>query len=124
MGRVFKVRIRRSDPGKQSSPRFHTYEVQADDRITVLELLKEIYKKHDGEISFRWSCGTGKCGACAVQVNGRRVLACKYVADAPELTLTIEPVRGHPVIRDLTVALEEHTGGSRIEEKSRQGGER
>ena len=122
MSMVFKVRIRRSDPGKPNSPRYHTYEVQADDRTTVLELLEEIYKRHDGEISYRWSCGTGKCGACAVQVNGRRALACRHVAEAPELT--IEPVRGHPVIRDLTVALDEYTGESGTEEEFRQGGER
>ena len=121
MGRAFKVRIRRTDPGKQNNPRYHTYEVEADERTTVLELLKEIYKRHDGEISFRWSCGTGKCGACAVQVNGRRTLACRHVAERPELT--IEPVRDHPLIRDLTVALEERSGGSTAGEKNRQGGE-
>jgi succinate dehydrogenase/fumarate reductase iron-sulfur protein len=122
MAAVFKVRIRRSDPGRRSNPTYHTYEVEADDRATVLELLKEIYKSHDGEVSFRWSCGTGKCGACVVRVNGRRTLACRHIAEAPELT--IEPVRDHPLIRDLTVALEESTGESRVKEESRQGGEK
>jgi succinate dehydrogenase/fumarate reductase iron-sulfur protein len=104
MGTVFKVRVRRYDPGKQKQPRYHTYEVEAEEKPTVLELLKKIYKEHDGEISFRWSCGTGKCGACAIQLNGRRTLACQHVAG--ELELTIEPVRDYSVIRDLTTAID------------------
>jgi len=122
MGTVFKIRIRRYDPGTQKQPRYHTYEIEADDKPTVLELLKEIYRKHDGEISYRWSCGTGKCGACAVQVNGRGTLACQHIVEEKELT--IEPVGGFPVIRDLTVALDQPARGSRARGENRQGGDR
>lgn len=107
MREIFKVRILRYDPATNERPRYQTHEVEADEKPTVLELLKEIYRKHDGEISFRWSCGTGKCGACSIQVNCRRTLACQHVSGDQELT--IEPVRDYPVIRDLTTALDQNT---------------
>jgi succinate dehydrogenase/fumarate reductase iron-sulfur protein len=122
MGTVFKVRILRFDPKRQDRPFYRSYEVQADEKPTVLELLKEIYRKHDGGISFRWSCGTGKCGACAIQLNGRRTLACQHVAVEQELT--IEPVKDCSVIRDLTTALDQTTRRSRVHGEPRQGGDR
>jgi succinate dehydrogenase/fumarate reductase iron-sulfur protein len=122
MGTVFRIRVRRYDPGTQKQPRYRSYDVEAEQRPTVLELLKEIYRRHDGGLSFRWSCGTGKCGACAVQVNGRRTLACQEIAGEKELT--IEPARGFLVIRDLTVALDKTVGASRADGDNGRGGER
>lgn len=105
MNRVYQVRIRRYDPTTQKGPRYQSYTIEGEERKTLLEMLKEVYSKYDGEISFRWSCGMGKCGICAVQANGRRTLACQHVVEEREVT--IEPVRDRPVIRDLTTALEQ-----------------
>jgi succinate dehydrogenase/fumarate reductase iron-sulfur protein len=105
MGRIYRVRIHRCDPAGPDQSFYRTYEVEAPEKVTVLELLEEIYRKHDGEISFRRSCGTGKCGACVVEVNGRRALACQKPAGERELT--VEPVGDCSVIRDLTTAVEQ-----------------
>ena len=105
MSRTFELRILRFDPGRPQKPRYRSYAVQAEQRSTVLQLLEKVRSEHDGELSFRCSCGTGKCGCCAVRVNGRRVLACLHMAHGP--TLTVEPVSGFTVIKDLMVALDE-----------------
>ncbi len=100
-GKYFTVRLFRFDPTADVEPEYRQFSLQQGPRITVLELLKEIYRNHDPELSFRWSCGLGKCGACAVRVNGLPVLACQTIVDNEDLT--IEPIAGLPVIKDLIV---------------------
>jgi fumarate reductase (CoM/CoB) subunit B len=97
----FTVRVYRFDPAVDAEGEYKRFRLDRGPRITVLELLKEIYRNHDPDLSFRWSCGLGKCGACAVRVNGRPVLACQTIVDNEDLT--IEPLAGLPVVKDLIV---------------------
>ena len=58
-------------------------------------------------MSFRRSCGGGVCGSDGVNINGRNSLACvTAIKDLPE-KVTIRPLPGMPVIRDLIVDLEQ-----------------
>ena len=52
-----------------------------------------------------WDCGccAGKCGACAMRVNGRPVLACKAFLGDGSYAVTLEPLSKFPLVRDLVV---------------------
>lgn len=52
------------------------YEVQADSRTTLLDLLRE----NLGLTGSKKGCDHGQCGACTVHVNGERVLSCLTLA--------------------------------------------
>ncbi len=67
---------------------------------TVLQALKEI-QKLDPTLGFRHSCGSGKCGACAMTINGKQQLACKTLLTKEDMT--VEPLKAFPVVKDLIV---------------------
>ena len=57
-----------------------------------------------GRIGWECSCLQSVCGACAMVVNGAPVLACEtFLRDLKGDTLTIEPLRKFPTVRDLIV---------------------
>ncbi|MDQ3643852.1 MAG: succinate dehydrogenase iron-sulfur subunit, partial [Actinomycetota bacterium] len=62
----------------------------------------------DGTLSFRRSCAHGVCGSDAMVINGANALACVVlVKDAGGGgAITVEPIRGLPVIKDLVVDME------------------
>jgi succinate dehydrogenase/fumarate reductase iron-sulfur protein len=74
---------------------------------TVLWWLKRIREEQDHSLTFTVSCGAGRCGACALTVNGKAVLACETALDAlvdrVPLHVRIEPLRHFPLVRDLMV---------------------
>ena len=53
----------------------------------------------------RWECGCacGKCGACAMRVNGLPTLACKAFLGPLGQTVTLEPLSKFPLVADLVV---------------------
>ena len=55
-------------------------------------------------IGWECSCLQGICGACAMVINGKPVLACEtFVRDIREKEIEIRPLRKFPVIHDLVV---------------------
>ncbi len=77
-----------------------TFALQATKAITLLSALYEIKSKHDPTLTFGAGCRSGVCGSCAMLVNGKEQLACSYTYQDNDL---IEPLRYHPVLRDLKV---------------------
>ena len=73
--------------------------------LDVLELLKE----GDATVSYRRSCREGVCGSDGMNMNGKNGLACmtpiSEVVKSDKLTL--RPLPGLPVIRDLVVDMEQ-----------------
>ena len=60
--------------------------------------------RHTARIGWECSCMQGVCGACAMVVNGVPALACEtFVRDCAGDTITIQPLRKFPVVRDLIV---------------------
>lgn len=53
----------------------------------------------------RWECGCacGKCGACAMRVNGLPMLACKAFLGPLGHTVALEPLSKFPLVADLVV---------------------
>jgi succinate dehydrogenase / fumarate reductase iron-sulfur subunit len=81
----------------------------------LLNLLMYAKNYLDGTLTFRRSCAHGVCGSDAMRINGVNRLACKVLmrdllpkkekAGKP-LTISIEPIRGLPVEKDLVVDME------------------
>jgi fumarate reductase (CoM/CoB) subunit B len=96
------VRIYRYNPGSDDRPHYQHYQVRANDGARVLHVLQAIHDETDSSLSFRYCCGSGQCGSCAVRVNGQAVLACMEEARDG---MTVEPLE-LPVIKDLVVDME------------------
>src|SRR5229473_8239552 len=100
------VRIKRYDPEKDKKPYWADYRVEADPIDRLLDAMNTIKWTMDGSLTYRRSCAHGVCGSDAMRINGRNRLACKVlIKDLPE-RITIEPMLGFTVIKDLVVDLE------------------
>lgn len=101
------LKVFRFNPEQDKKPHFATYEVDADPTDRVLDLLEYVKGHIDGTLSFRRSCAHGVCGSDAMRVNGRNYLACKVlVQDLGTRTITVEPILGLSVIKDMIVDME------------------
>ena len=69
--------------------------------LDAILALKEI----DPTISVRRSCREGVCGSDAMNINGRNGLACITPLADLQQPITLRPLPGMPVIRDLVVDL-------------------
>lgn len=110
----FRVSVYHFDPQVDAAPYYSRYEVDMGDKVKVLDVLKHIYHNCDGELAFRSSCGIGKCGCCGVRVNGKPVLACREYTGKKDIL--IEPLANYPVIKDLIVDREGHSGDALLAE--------
>ena len=101
------VKVFRFNPEKDKKPHYETYKLTAEPTDRVLDLLEHIKGYYDGTLSFRRSCAHGICGSDAMRINGRNYLACKaLVKDLHSDKITVEPVLGLKVIKDLIVDME------------------
>ncbi|MEM1587260.1 MAG: succinate dehydrogenase iron-sulfur subunit [Candidatus Bathyarchaeia archaeon] len=104
--RIIEFRIKRYDPVTKKHYT-STYKVPVQKGETILDRLLYIKEKLDETLTFRYSCRMGICGSCAVNVNGRPMLACyTQVFDLKTETITVEPLSNLPVIKDLVVDIE------------------
>jgi len=79
----------------------------AEENELILDLLERVRGYHDGTLAFRRSCAHGICGSDAMRINGRNRLACKVLLkDLGTNQITVEPILGLPVIKDLIVDME------------------
>ena len=60
-------------------------------------------KAQDPSISFRRSCREGVCGSDAMNINGKNGLACLTNMNTLPGVITLKPLPGLPVVRDLIV---------------------
>ena len=100
------VRIKRFDPDRDAVPYWADYRVEADQDDRILDVLHFIKWYQDGTLSFRRSCAHGVCGSDAMVINGVNRLACKLLVEDTGTKITVEPIRGLPVIKDLVVDME------------------
>ena len=101
-----ELTIKRFDPEHDEGPHWETYRVQAEESDRVLDALHEVKWHQDGTLSFRRSCAHGVCGSDAMVINGANRLACTLLVSDVGERVTIEPIRGLPVIKDLVVDME------------------
>ncbi len=98
-----RMRIRRFNPEQDAKPQWRDYTVEAEPTDRVLDALHAVKWQHDGSLAFRRSCAHGVCGSDAMLINGKNRLACKLLIKDVKQPITIEPMRGFSVIKDLVV---------------------
>jgi succinate dehydrogenase / fumarate reductase iron-sulfur subunit len=100
------IKIFRYNPEKDKKPRYETYQLEAEATDRVLDLLEKVKGYKDGTLSFRRSCAHGVCGSDAMRINGTNKLACKALVNDVGTKITVEPILGLRVIKDLIVDME------------------
>lgn len=101
-----RFRIRRFDPERDRAPHWKEYDVPVEPTDRVLDGLHYIKWHIDGTLALRRSCAHGICGSDAMMIDGRNRLACKVLIRDVGSTVTVEPIRGMRVIKDLIVDME------------------
>ena len=101
-----KLKIRRFNPETDKKRWWGHYQAEVEPTDRVLDALHYVKWNVDGTLAFRRSCGHGVCGSDAMLINGRNRLACKVLIKEVGSNITIEPLLGLPVIKDLVVDME------------------
>ena len=95
--------VYRYNPDVDAKPYMREYDIPLEptDKMLLDALIR--LKAHDDTLAFRRSCREGVCGSDAMNINGRNGLAC--ITTVAELGdhVTLRPIPGLPVIRDLIV---------------------
>jgi len=102
-------RIFRYDPEKDEGTkgRVQEYKIEVQEGWTVLDALNYIKWNIDGSLTYRRACRHGICGSCGMTINGKSTLACEtQIKDLGTQVITVEPLRGFGVIKDLVVDME------------------
>ncbi|GBC82194.1 Succinate dehydrogenase iron-sulfur subunit [bacterium HR10] len=100
------MKIKRFNPERDRAPYWAEYEVEVEPVDRVLDALEYVKWHLDGTLTFRRSCAHGICGSDAMLINGRNRLACKVLVKDLGSPITVEPLRGFPVVKDLVVDME------------------
>ena len=108
--KIIKLSVYRFDPTMDKKPYMQSLdiEVPANKDLMVLDVL-HLAKEQEPSLSFRRSCREGVCGSDGMNINGKNGLAC--VTPGSEAVkkdkLTLRPMPGLPVIRDLIVDMKQ-----------------
>jgi succinate dehydrogenase / fumarate reductase iron-sulfur subunit len=100
------LKILRYNPELDAKPHFESYTVEQDPTDRVLDALNTVKWTLDGTLTYRRSCAHGVCGSDAMRINGRNRLACKLLVQDVGASITVEPIMGFRVIKDLVVDME------------------
>jgi succinate dehydrogenase / fumarate reductase iron-sulfur subunit len=101
-----ELKIKRYDPERDRGPHWETYRVDVEETDRVLDALHQVRWHQDGSLAFRRSCGHGVCGSDAMVINGENRLACVLLVSDVGHRITVEPLRGLTVLKDLVVDME------------------
>ena len=101
------VSIYRYNPESDGKPYTQSLEIQLPEGkdLMVLDVLA-LAKQQDPTVAYRRSCREGVCGSDGMNINGTNGLACITPVSSvvgPDNKLTLRPLPGLPVIRDLVV---------------------
>ncbi|MFG2779040.1 succinate dehydrogenase iron-sulfur subunit [Streptomyces sp. NBC_01288] len=101
-------RIRRFNSEVSAEAVWEDFQLEIDPKERVLDGLHKIKWELDGTLTFRRSCAHGICGSDAMRINGKNRLACKtLIKDLnPEKPITVEPIKGLTVLKDLVVDMD------------------
>jgi len=98
------LRIYRYNPERDGEPYLQDFEVEPQGPM-LLDALEAVKEELDATVTFRRSCREGVCGSDGMNINGRNGLACiTPIAELRE-PVTLRPLPGQPVIKDLVVDL-------------------
>ncbi len=101
------LRVFRFNPEKDQQSHYDTFQLDVDPSERILDVLEQVRGYFDGTLGYRRSCAHGVCGSDAMRINGRNYLACKVlIRDLDSSEITVEPIMGLKVIKDLIVDME------------------
>ncbi len=82
---------------------FEEFQEEVSEGMVVLDMIHRIQAKQATDLAVRWNCKAGKCGSCSVEINGKPRLACMTRMNifGPDETITVQPLKTFPVIKDL-----------------------
>ncbi len=102
--RTVEFKIYRYNPETDQKPSMEDFhlEIPKDKDIMLLDALIQLKTKDEG-LSFRRSCREGVCGSDGMNINGRNGLACVTLLSSLKEPITLRPLPGFPVERDLIV---------------------
>jgi len=102
------LRISRFNPESEQGSYWQDFTVTMHGTDRVLDAMHEIKWHLDESLTFRRSCAHGICGSDAMRINGRNRLACKTLLKDLDISkpITVEPIKGLPVEKDLIVDME------------------
>lgn len=96
--------IYRYNPEAKPEPFMQDYDIEIKSSSKfLLDALLQIKDETDNTLSLRRSCREGVCGSDGMNINGRNGLACITPLEGLREPVTIRPLPGLPVIRDLVV---------------------
>ncbi|MDN3522530.1 succinate dehydrogenase iron-sulfur subunit [Halomonas ramblicola] len=102
---MLQVSIYRYNPETDSAPYMQEFQVDTQGRDLMVLNVLELIKEGDSTMAYRRSCREGVCGSDGMNMNGKNGLAC--ITPLSEVVkngkLTLRPLPGLPVIRDLVV---------------------
>lgn len=89
--------------GDQNGGEFVDYTEEVSEGMVVLDVILKIQARQAGDLAVRWNCKAGKCGSCSMEINGKPRLGCmtRMNVYGPEETITVQPMRTFPVMKDL-----------------------
>jgi succinate dehydrogenase iron-sulfur subunit len=100
------IRVKRFQPDQRADAYWQDFELEVEGTDRLLDALNTIKWTRDGTLTYRRSCAHGVCGSDAMRVNGRNRLACKLLMADLGTRITVEPMLGFPVVRDLVVDMD------------------
>ncbi|MBW5425001.1 succinate dehydrogenase iron-sulfur subunit [Streptomyces sp. BG9H] len=102
------LRVRRFNPEVSADATWEDFQLEIDPKERVLDALHKVKWDMDGTLTFRRSCAHGICGSDAMRINGKNRLACKtLIKDInPGKPITVEPIKGLTVLKDLVVDMD------------------
>ncbi|QES43439.1 succinate dehydrogenase iron-sulfur subunit [Streptomyces venezuelae] len=102
------LRVRRFNPEVSADATWEDFHLEIDPKERVLDALHKVKWELDGTLTFRRSCAHGICGSDAMRINGKNRLACKtLIKDInPAKPITVEPIKGLTVLKDLVVDMD------------------
>ena len=100
---MFKFQVMRFNPDKDEKWYMQDYELELEPTdVKLLDALVKL-KAKDDSLSFRRSCREGICGSDGMNINGKNGLACLINMNTLPEKVTVRPLPGLPVVRDLVV---------------------
>jgi ferredoxin len=103
MSETITIKIERYN--KELDEDIHIKEYEVPSNTTLLKAFEYIKTKIDASFSFSSSCRSEICGSCAVRVNSREELSCKY---RPKDGDEVSALRNCEILKDLIVDTKEN----------------
>jgi succinate dehydrogenase / fumarate reductase iron-sulfur subunit len=104
---MYRFEILRYDATQAAPPRFQSYELEPQRKMSVLEALLVIQSEQDPSLAFRYACRGAVCGSCAMSIDGKPQLACRVQLEGlPSRRVILEPLPHFEVLRDLVVDMD------------------